>query len=75
MNTPHTTPIDTRPMFETFLEYINGDLTISEMAEKYGVNPIYLEAVIKYGGSQYEYQQMIKQNELIWQNITILQKH
>lgn len=70
----HTTPIDTRPMSETFLEYINGDLTINEMAEKYGVNPIYLEGVIKYGGSQYEYQQMIKQNELIWQNIAILEK-
>jgi predicted DNA-binding protein YlxM (UPF0122 family) len=73
MNTQHTTEIDTQTMKETFLEYINGDLTISEMANKYGINTDYLEALIKYGGSQFEAEQMTKVNTLIWEKISLLQ--
>ena len=46
------TTIDTRPMSETFLEYIGDTLTIQEMADKYGVNSQYLEGVLKYGAAQ-----------------------
>jgi hypothetical protein len=52
MNTQNLTTIDTRPMSETFLEYIGDTLTIQEMADKYGVNRDYLEGILKYGAAR-----------------------
>jgi uncharacterized protein (DUF433 family) len=52
MTKQHTTPLDTRPMSETFLEYIGDTLTIQEMADKYGVNRDYLEGILKYGAAR-----------------------
>lgn len=52
MNNEQKTKIDTRPMSETFLEYIGDTLTIQEMADKYGVNRDYLEGILKYGAAR-----------------------